>query len=138
MMLRVSSSTSRLFTGERTEVQAGLAVHAHLAHGVVQQLRHAGDVVVRAIGRAFLAKEQFFIGHAAQQHAHVVFDVALGLEQVDPLLVEDEAQCVGARIGLKRNLDGFHIGQNLLPVVVGQLAFVLEVHQEMAPLRARR
>ena len=96
-------------------------------------LRHAGDVVVRAVGGAFLAEEQFLVGHAAQQHAHVVFDVALGLEQVGPLLVEDEAQRVGARVGLERNLDGLHVGQDLLPVVVGQLAFVLEVHQEVAP-----
>jgi len=29
------------------------------------------------------------------------FDVALGLEQVGPLLVENEAQCVGARVGLE-------------------------------------
>jgi hypothetical protein len=47
---------------ERAEVQPGLAVHAHFAHRVVQQLGHPGDVVVRAVGGAFFAKEKFLVG----------------------------------------------------------------------------
>ena len=95
------TATAGSVLGQRPEVEPGFTVHAHLPHGVVQQLRHAGDVVVGTVGGTFFAKEQFLVGHAAQQHAHVVFNVALGFKQVDTLLVKDEAQGVGARIGLE-------------------------------------
>ena len=53
------------------------------------------------VSGAFLAKEQFLVGHSAQQHTHVMFNVAFGFEQVNSLLVKHETQSIGARIGLE-------------------------------------